>query len=314
MIRFVTITLIIITAGLLCKAQQVEQFTQHTFSHFLFNPAAAGHGGHGKLVFKHRSQWVGAFNGEEPVTQILTFDTRFKNKYKNLGIGAILFNDQTGPSSRRGLELAYSYKLKLGSSGAKLSLGMSGMFLQYNIDFNALQTEIPDDPALLNPEQNKIGADGSAGIYLYDKNYYFGLSADQLFENKFAFVQEDTGFVKLAQHFYVIAGYVYDLSEKVEFEPSILVKSIEAIPVQFDLNVRLILDKQYWLGVNYRASESVSAYAGITYNKKWHLGYSYDYPISNLAASHEVLLGFDIKKKKAKTPTKEGTIIVPTGK
>jgi len=108
----------------------------------LFNPAAAGHGGHGKLVFKHRSQWVGAFNGEEPVTQILTFDTRFKNKFKNLGIGAILFNDQTGPSSRRGLELAYSYKLKLGSSGAKLSLGMSGMFLQYNIDFDALQTEI----------------------------------------------------------------------------------------------------------------------------------------------------------------------------
>lgn len=320
MIRFIAIAVCSIVFVITCRAQQIEQFTQPTFSHFLFNPAAAGHGGDPEFIFKYRTQWVGAFDGEEPTTQILSFDTRFNNKFKNLGIGAVIFNDVTGPSNRIGIELAYSYKLKLGESGGKLALGFSGTLLNYSINTNELVLTNPDDPALFDPENNRIGADGDAGIYLYDKSYYLGLSAAQLFQNKFVFNTDTAGFIRLARHFYVIAGYVYDLSDKVEFEPSVLVKAVQAAPVQFDINARIIYDKDYWLGINFRPGESLGGYLGFTYNKRWKLGYSYDYTTSSLSAvsngSHEIMLGFEIPKKKKsktpKTPNKEGTIITPT--
>lgn len=316
MIRYIVITVSCTIIAITGYAQQIQQFTQPTFSHFLFNPAAAGHGNNPEFIFKYRTQWVGAFDGEEPTTQILSFDTRFDNKFKNLGIGAVIFNDVTGPSNRMGLELAYSYKLKLGESGGKLALGFSGVLLNYNINTSKLVLTDPDDPALFDPENNRIGADANAGIYLYDKNYYLGLSAAQLFENRLAFNTDTVGYIQLARHYYVIAGYVYDLTDKVEFEPSVLVKAVQSAPVQFDINARIIYDKDYWLGINFRPGESLGGYLGFTYNDRWKLGYSYDYTTSSLSAvsngSHEIMLGFEIpKKKKTKTPSKEGTIIPP---
>jgi len=316
MIRLIAIMVCLVVTFVFCQAQQLEQFTQPTFSHFLFNPAAAGKGSTPEFVFKYRTQWVGAFDGEEPTTQILSFDTRFNNRFKNLGIGAIIYNDVTGPSNRLGIELAYSYKLKLGQSGGKLALGFSGFLINYHINTNNLVLADQDDPALFNLENNRVGADANAGIYLYDKNYYLGLSATQLFENKFIFNTDEVGFVQLARHYYVIAGYVYDFSDKIEFEPSVLVKTIQASPVQYDINARLIYDKNYWLGVNFRPGESLSGYLGFIVNDRWKVGYSYDYTTSSLSAvsngSHEIMLGFEMPRKKTnKTPSKEGTIILP---
>jgi len=226
MVRFTLLTFCVMIWSIAVKAQQIQQFTQPTFSHFLFNPAAAGKGGDAEFNFKYRTQWVGAFNGDEPTTQILSFDTRFKNNFKNLGVGAIVYNDVTGPSNRLGIELAYSYKLKLGDTGGKLALGFSGFLLNYNINTDKLVVVDPDDPALFNPENNRLNADANAGLYLYDKNYYLGFSAAQLFQNKFVFNSDTLGFIQLARHYYVIAGYVYDVSKKMEFEPSVLVKTV----------------------------------------------------------------------------------------
>jgi len=319
MIRLIAIIVCSIGICVSCSAQQIEQFTQPNFSHFLFNPAAAGKGGTPEFVFKYRTQWVGAFDGKEPTTQILSFDTRFKNNFKNLGIGAVIFNDVTGPSNRLGIELAYSYKLKLGESGGKLALGFSGFLLNYSINTNKLVLADPDDPALFDLENNRIGADANAGIYLYDKNYYVGLSAAQLFQNKLIFNTNEIGYVQLARHYYVIAGYIYDLSDNMEFEPSVLVKAVQAAPVQYDINARLIYDKNYWLGINFRPGESLGGYLGLVFNDRWKLGYSYDYTTSSLSAvsngSHEIMLGFEMPEKKKtktpKTPGNEGTIIPP---
>lgn len=319
MIRLIAIMVCSLTVSVFCAAQN-ELYTQPTFSHFLFNPAAAGKGGKPEFVFKYRTQWTGAFDGEEPTSQILSFDTRFKNKFKNLGIGAIIFNDVTGPSNRLSIELAYSYKLKLGESGGKLALGFSGFLINYNINKDKLVLADPDDPALFNAENNLIGADADVGIYLYDKNYYVGLSAAQLFQNKFIFNTDEIGYVQLARHYYVVAGYVYNLSDKMEFEPSVLVKAIQAAPVQYDINARLIYDKDYWLGINFRAGESLGGYLGFIYNDQWKIGYSYDFTTSSLSGvsngSHEIILGFEMRGKKTpktpKTPNKEGTIISPT--
>jgi len=306
---FTIATFLVIIVG--ASAQQIEQFTQQSFGHFQFNPAATGKYKDALLLFKYRRQWVGAFNGQEPSTQILRYQTRLP-KFKNVGLGAGIVNDKTGPTSRTAIELAYSYRLKFKENGANISFGLSGVLLQYRINFDELTTT-DQDPVLLEAvvENNKIGADLNAGIYVHDKRYFVGLSVAQLLKNTLNFNNStDTiGIVKLARHNYLIIGYEYNLVDKFELEPSILIKVAESTPAQFDLNVRLIYDKDYWFGLNYRTSDAISIYAGLTYNDSWHFGYGYDINTSpalrNISAgAHELLLAYSFgKNKKLKIPT-----------
>jgi len=303
--RFVITIVVLIITIVGVSAQQIEQFTQQSFGHFQFNPAATSKYKDALLMFKYRRQWVGAFNGEEPSTQILRYQTRVPN-FKNIGIGAGIVNDKTGPTSRTAIELAYSYRLKFKENGANLCFGLSGVLMQYRINFNELTTN-DQDPALPGAvaDNNKLATDLNAGIYVYDKDYFLGISAAQLFKNKLTFNNDAIGFVKLTRHFYVIGGYEYNLSGNFELEPSVLIKLVEATPAQFDLNVRLIYDKDYWFGLNYRTSDAVSIFAGFTYKDNWHFGYGYDITISEIpGGSHELLLAYSFsKKEKIKIPS-----------
>jgi len=195
--------------------------------------------------------------------------------------------------------------LKFKENGSNLCFGFSGVLMQYRINFDELTTT-QDDPALPGAvaDSNKMGGDLNAGVYVYDKKYFLGLSVAQLFKNKFVFNNDTVG-VQLARHFYAIGGYEYDITDELELEPSILIKVAEATPAQFDLNFRLIYDKDYWLGLNYRTSDAVSVYAGFSYKKQWNIGYGYDIPISDIPnGSHELLLAYSFRKKgKLKIPS-----------
>ena len=278
------------------NAQQIEQYTQYMLNPFVINPGAVGSQDFSSAKFTYRKQWAGGFNGEEPTTAILSFNGK-PSQFQNVGLGAILFNDVTGPTRRTGLQLAYAYQLPLGASSTKLGLGIAGNILQYSLDVNALILNEDNDPAVLGANESKIGGDANIGAFLHDKNYYAGISVAQLFQSKFVFNQDTAGFINLDRHLFAIAGYIYDLSDNLQLEPSVLLKSVSAAPVQFDLNARLIYDKRYWLGFNYRTSDAISILAGLTFSDQWHLGYSYDITTSELntvsSGSHEVMIGFD---------------------
>jgi len=306
--RFIFIIVIFSVAIVGSNGQQVEQFTQQSFGHFQFNPAASGKNKDALLLFKYRKQWVGAFNGDEPTTQILRYQTRIP-QFKNIGVGASIINDRTGPTGRTALELAYAYRLKFKENGSNICFGMSGVLMQYRINVDELTTtEIDPTLPIAGANSNKVGADLNAGVYVYDKKYFLGLSVAQLFKNKLVFNDDTIGFVQLARHYYIIGGYEYDLTDKFELEPSILIKAVEATPAQFDLNIRLIYEKDYWVGLNYRTSDAISVYAGLTYNKTWHFGYGYDMNTSKIrnvsGGAHEILLAYSFgKKDKLKIPS-----------
>lgn len=304
MMRFILVITGFLVISVAASAQQIEQFTQQSFGHFQFNPAATGKYKDGMVMFKYRKQWAGAFNGQEPSTQILRYQTRVP-KFKNVGLGASIINDKTGPTSRTALELSYAYRLKFKENGSNLCFGLSGVLMQYRIDFDQLTT-LEDDPTLPGAvaDNNKIGGDLNAGVYVYDKKYFLGLSVANLFKNNLIFNNDTVG-IQLARHYYVIAGYEYNLVDKLELEPSILIKMVEAAPAQFDLNLRLIYDKDYWVGLNYRTSDAISIYAGFSYKKQWHIGYGYDISISDIpGGSHELLLAYSFGKNgKLKIPS-----------
>ncbi len=293
---------VLFIAGISAKGQQIEQFTQYMLNPFILNPAAAGSEGVTALKFTYRRQWAGAFNGEEPTTQLLSINSK-PQRFPNIGLGAVLFNDVTGPSRRTGITLDYAYHVPLGSYGSKLGLGLGATVLQYNIDGDMLNPNDPNDPAIFAGTEAKIGADGNVGAFLFDENYYVGVSVFQLFNTKFVFQQDTTGFVRLARHFYVTAGYKYDVNERLQFEPSVLVKSVAAAPVQFDINARILYDNRYWLGVNFRTYDAIGILAGLAINDRWKIGYSYDLTTSDLSSissgSHEIMLGIDFISKES---------------
>ena len=106
------------------------------------------------------------------------------------------------------------------------------------------------------------------------------------------------------RHYYVSAGYKFELSNEFDLEPSLLFKTTAASPIQFDINTRLIYKKNLWLGASYRNNESVVAMLGMK-RDNFVIGYSYDYVISNIrnysAGTHELYLEFQLGKKEKKS-------------
>ncbi|MCH2022650.1 MAG: type IX secretion system membrane protein PorP/SprF, partial [Saprospiraceae bacterium] len=77
------------------KAQQDPLFAQYNTNAFLINPAISGSEGNHTINLFHRWQWV-MFPGS-PQTFGLTYQGIVKDLH---GIGAMIFGDVTGPTSR----------------------------------------------------------------------------------------------------------------------------------------------------------------------------------------------------------------------
>ena len=111
------------------NAQQLAQSSFVEDAKHYWNPAATGVDNHMHTSVFFRQQWLG-FGSSAPRTGFLSFQYPFVDM--NMSAGAIVNFDQTGPVSKKGLQLTYAYKLKeiLGED-SQLSLGINAGFQQY---------------------------------------------------------------------------------------------------------------------------------------------------------------------------------------
>ena len=124
------------------QAQQLFRRSQFMTNSFLSNPAIAGTLPETPVTMTFRNQWTG-FDGA-PETMTLSGHTSLPN---NLGIGAIVYSDDTGGAiNRTGLEIAGSYTIDLNNYDA-VSFGLSVMANQWSFD-NDLDVWDVEDPAL----------------------------------------------------------------------------------------------------------------------------------------------------------------------
>ena len=201
--------------------------------------------------------------------------------YDAVGIGAIVMQDETGPYSQIGVTLSFAYHIQLDENDlTHLSLGLSGLMTQHTLN--------QDDLTFHNPEPefqgsySKMVPDASFGAYLYSKSVSLSVSAHQLFESTFKqSVQDIFGDNSQVRHYFAHASYRIDIHSDLAIEPSLLVKSTEVSPTQFDVNTRVIIDNNYWAGLSLRSSESLVVLAGLNMGSLF-LSYSYDYGISSL--------------------------------
>jgi type IX secretion system PorP/SprF family membrane protein len=214
-----------------------------------------------------------------------------------MGLGAKLFNYQAGPLRKTGLEISYSYHILLNTSGTYLSFGLSGLLYQFFLNKSELQVEDATDEAFLGTEK-MIVPDASFGVYLYNKNYYAGISIPQLFEKNIDLKSDNILQQKQVRHYYLHGGYIFKAGNDFKIEPSLLLKFIEAGLFQADINARAIYRNMLSFGLSYRTSDAIVFHLGYL-KPEFQVGYSFDLTITPLLTrnygSHEIVLIYNFK-------------------
>ena len=275
-------------------AQQDPQYTQYMHNTMSVNPAYAGSKGHGVITAIGRTQWVG-FEGA-PNTQNISYHTPLG--YSGLGLGVNLMNDEIGPSKEIYIDANLSYTIETGEEGnLAFGLRLGGRLL--NIDWS--KGRVNENEQILEENINKFLPTIGAGIYYYESKWYVGLSVPNILRNEHYDAENPIGESATERmHFFLMAGYVYDINEDLKLKPAALLKAVSGAPLSLDVSANLLFNEKFRIGLGWRWNDSLSALLGFQISEKLLIGYSYDlttsnYNVTNLG-THEIMLQYELFK------------------
>src|SRR6188474_1721134 len=331
------IIILAILIGCTASAQLRLYYTQYVLNQYLVNPAISGIENYTDIKLSARDQWTG-LNGAPRAAYLTVHAPLGKKDYRTSatsysipgenprgkyywenytaaephhGVGLSIINDKTGSYNRFTSTLSYAYHIGL-SPTTNLSAGFAAGISKVSIDrtmhdFNG--SGDPIDPATgsaISGELFKIKPDLSAGLYLYSRDYFIGLSAQQVIPQKLQFVDdaafETTG--KLIPHIFLNAGYRFLLTDDINAIPSIMVKYISGSSkngFQPEANVKFQYRDVLWMGGSYRYQDGYAAMLGLNVSNTFNIGYAYDFTTTNLntvsRGTHELMIGFLLGNK-----------------
>lgn len=311
--------------------QQRPHYTQYILNNYILNPALSGIENYTDMKFSVRDQWVGLngapktsyFSIQAPIgkkdyrTSSTSFEVPGQNPrgryyWENYtaaaphhGIGMTIVNDRTGSFNRFTANATYAYHLGL-SPTTNLAAGFSAGITNVSLDktkHDFTGSGDPFDPATgaaVSKEINRIRPDLGFGLWLYSKNYFIGLSAQQIIPQKLAFTDDATFITKgrLVPHIFLTGGYRFMLGENVNAIPSLMLKYVQNSSkndFQPELNLKLQYMDMLWLGGSYRYQDGYAAMAGFNLSNTLNVGYAYDFTTTALNTTshgtHEFVVG-----------------------
>lgn len=311
------------------SAQQKPHYTQYILNQYIINPALTGIENYTDIKISHRHQWAGI--QDAPVTTYLTLHTPIgKDDYRTSatsfavpgenprgqaywenytaaephhGVGLQVINDRTGPLNHFSAYATYAYHIGI-SPRTSLAAGFGAGISNISLNTDKLQFQVPVDPAVYNSGViNQLRPDFMAGLYLYSADYFIGLSAQQIIPQKVVFadnaVKKEDG--RIVPHIFATAGYRFLVGEDFNFIPSVLVKYINPLPPQADINAKLQYRDLLWIGASFRTEDGYAGMAGLNISNTLNVGYAYDHTISGLNSftkgTHEIMVGFVLGNK-----------------
>ncbi len=296
--------LIIFAFGLsFCNAQQDAQYTQYMYNTISVNPAYAGNRGVFRAIGLHRSQWYGLEGA--PSTQTLAFDSPV-SLFNRVGLGISVINEKIGPTNETYFNIDFSYTIPTSEYG-KLGFGLKGVGHLLNVDFQKLSLSGDEDPSFRDNINNQFRPNIGVGIYYYTDKFYFGLSAPNLLETEH--VSNNNTVAEDRINFYMISGYVFEISDTVKFKPALLSKLVLGTPLQVDVSANFMLYEKLTFGIGYRWSAALSALAGFQVTDSIMIGFAYDKETTELgdtqinAGSYELIMRFELSKRNVRRLT-----------
>jgi len=288
------VIIILLLVNMPVFAQQDAQYTNYMYNTININPAYAGSRGVMSIFGLHRTQWTGLDGA--PVTNAVSINTPIENS--NLGIGLSFVNDRIGASDESTISADLSYTIQ-STSIYKLSFGMKATANLLNVDYTKLNRYDLIDPKFKNNVENKFSPNIGAGAYFYSDKLYVGLSVPNFLQSDI--FNDNTSTTSLERlHYYLIGGYVFDLSSSIQFKPAFMCKTVVGSPLQVDLSANFLFNEKFVLGAAWRWDAAMSLMAGFQVNHKLYIGYGYDLETTQLSnynsGSHEIFLRFELSK------------------
>ena len=312
--------------------QQRPHYTQYILNNYILNPALSGIENYTDVKISSRDQWVGLngapkttyFSIQAPIgkgdyrTSSTSFEVpgqnpRGKYYWENYtaaephhGIGMTIVNDKTGSFNRFTANATYAYHIGL-SPMMNLSAGFSAGITNVSIDKSKQDFSGNGDPydpatgAAISGEINRIRPDLGVGLWLYSKNYFVGLSAQQIIPQKLSF-SDDATFIstgRLIPHLFLTAGYRFLAGEDFNIIPSVMLKYVQGSSInnfQPEMNLKVQYRDLLWLGGSYRNKDGYAGMVGFNISNSFNVGYAYDITKTALntvsRGTHEFLVGF----------------------
>lgn len=289
--------LVLLCAGSV-HAQQDPLYSQYMFNTLAFNPGYAGSADVFTVMALSRHQWVG-FDGA-PATQTFLAHTPLKNESMAIGLSAM--NDRIGPSRQTAAFVDFAYRIKTGAD-TRLAFGLKGGLNMYQADLASLTTVDPDQ-ANVNIS-NELLPNFGFGLFWHSPRYYVGLSAPKLLENAYTASTITVQPANEARHYFLMAGYVMDLSRDIKFKPSIMLRTVAGAPLSLDVNANFLLRERIWFGAMYRLGNAFGVMGQYQINDQLRAGYAFDLTTTTIGAynagTHEVMLSYDFRFLKGRT-------------
>ena len=290
------LTLLICLAGLKVSGQMEPIMTQYMFNMQPVNPAYAGMWekvGFSTLV---RKQWAGI--NRSPLTQVFSFYTPMNQK---VAVGLNVINDNYGLESKLSIFGDYAYEIAV-TPQTRLRLGLKYGFLNYKNPLSQYQL-YPDgkyDPAFAEDVDLKFLPNFGVGGFLYQDNYYIGLSIPKMLKNDFKANINNYNIEAQIQTIYLTAGYVFRFIQYnyLVFKPTLMVTAPIGLPVQYDLGANFMLREQLWLGVMLRSGDAVSFVSQWIMDNNLRIGFAMDLTYNEIFpyqyGTYEFTLGFNM--------------------
>ncbi len=305
------------------KAQEViPTYSDYlTDNLYLLHPSMAGASNMNKVRLTARTQW---FDVEDaPALQTLSVHARTGEK---IGLGGIIFNDQNGNYSTRGLYATFAYHLLFSRSELdlnQLSFGISGGIIQHSLDQSGF-TEF--DPIIDGDRASDFYGNIDVGASYYYFDYFVHLTAKNLLPVKRDLFYSDA--VPSNQRKYLFStGYVFNprTNSPWSYEPSILFQWREqSAERSIDLNGKVYRNLEEGLlfgGLSYRRSfegaeyttdgeevknqqlQYLTPFLGMEY-KRFLFAYTYSHQMNSLVLSnsgfHQITLGYNFGENRAR--------------
>jgi len=277
-------------------AQQEASFTHYMYNSSGINAAYVGSRDVLAATLLHRTQWM-SLDGA-PVTQTFNVHTPVGNQ--KIALGMSIINEKIGPTKSTAFYGDVAYRMML-SDNSRIAFGLKAGVNVFKTSFKELDIGEVYDEAFAQDLSSEIIPNFGTGVYYDTPNFYVGLSVPRMLNNKM-----EGQFVTKKRHYYLIAGYATQISERLMFKPTTVIKATAGAPVIMDLTGEFVVNDRFSLGAKYRTNDGIGILLGLNLSKVLIFGYSFDWSTGsywnktkNLAqrTSHELMLRYEFDYK-----------------